>query len=235
MIGWEIRYPARDMSASLPASRLTAGRLAAAGFTAAYIIAATVAAVTSRNAEFAFYIVVMLILAAAIGLVHWRIGLSTALLWALAIWGGIHMAGGLVPVPESWPINGDVRVLYSWWIIPARDGSGLPKLDGWLKYDQLVHIYGFGVTTWLCWAAWRGVTAQQGSKLRATPGVGVLIAAAGCGFGPLNEIVEFIATLIAETNVGGYVNTGYDLIANTIGALLAATIICAHDRRQKPT
>ena len=45
----------------------------------------------------------------------------------------------------------------------------------------------------------------------------MLCAAAGSGFGALNEVVEFIAVLtIPETNVGGYENTGWDLVANLV-------------------
>jgi len=53
-----------------------------------------------------------------------------------------------------------------------------------------------------------------------------LCALAALGCGALNEVVEFIATLtIPETNVGGYINTGWDLVANTIGAVIAAVMI----------
>jgi len=46
------------------------------------------------------------------------------------------------------------------------------------------------------------------------------------GLGALNEVVEFAATLLVpETNVGGYLNTGWDLVANAIGAATAALII----------
>jgi hypothetical protein len=42
----------------------------------------------------------------------------------------------------------------------------------------------------------------------------------------LNEIVEFAATLLVpETNVGGYLNTGWDLVANATGATTAALVI----------
>ena len=58
-----------------------------------------------------------------------------------------------------------------------------------------------------------------------------LCAAAGMGFGALNEIVEFMATLtLTETNVGGYENTGWDLVANMIGSIVAATIIHLNSR-----
>jgi hypothetical protein len=54
----------------------------------------------------------------------------------------------------------------------------------------------------------------------------ILCGAASLGFGALNEVVEFVATLsIPETNVGGYENTGWDLVANLVGVALASLII----------
>jgi hypothetical protein len=45
----------------------------------------------------------------------------------------------------------------------------------------------------------------------------------GVGFGAINEMVEFLATrVVPDTNVGGFENTGWDLVANTVGAALAA-------------
>ena len=59
-------------------------------------------------------------------------------------------------------------------------------------------------------------------------------ASAGMGLGALNELVEFIATLlIPETNVGGYLNTGWDLVANFVGATLAAIIIFVRGTRRE--
>ena len=37
-------------------------------------------------------------------------------------------------VPSSWPVGGDSRVLYNLWLVP-----------GVLKFDQIVHAYGFGL------------------------------------------------------------------------------------------
>ena len=48
------------------------------------------------------------------------------------------MMGGLLTVPESWPRLGESNVLYNLWVIPD-----------WLKFDQLVHAYGFGLVTWI--------------------------------------------------------------------------------------
>lgn len=193
--------------------------------TAAYLTVSAIAAYVGGNGEFVFYLVVMCVLAVAVLEVHRRIGLTPELLWCLSLWGLMHMAGGLLPVPESWPINGDMRVLYSWWLIP-----------GWLKYDHITHAFGFGVTTWLCWQGLRRILAvtagRDVAKVLPTWGMLVLCAAAGMGFGALNEIVEFVATLLMpSTNVGGYVNTGWDLVSNLAGCVIAAGLIKSCSRQ----
>lgn len=193
------------------------GAVVAAGlFNVGYLAAAIVGALASGNQEFIFYIVVMLVLLAAAAMVHLRVNFSDGVIWGLSAWGALHMAGGLVPVPESWPINGDVRVLYSLWFIP-----------GWLKYDQVVHAFGFGVTMVACWQGLRvgiaGFARTTVKEVLPTFGLVVVCWAAALGFGALNEVVEFAVTqLVPNTNVGGYDNTGWDLVANTVGATIAA-------------
>ena len=54
------------------------------------------------------------------------------------LWGFLHMAGGLLTVPAGWPAQEESRVLYTLRLIPGR-----------LKYDHVVHAYGFGTTTWV--------------------------------------------------------------------------------------
>lgn len=185
-------------------------------FTAAYIVAAAVGSALQHNREFVFYIAVMLVLIGAVALLHRRVQLTGGLLWALSAWGFLHMAGGLMPVPRHWPYDGEQNVLYSLWLIPHR-----------LKYDQVVHAYGFGATTWVCWHALAmGVLRTHGVVLKPSLGILTLCAAAGMGFGALNEVVEFAAVLtIPNTNVGGYENTGWDLVANLIGASVAAILL----------
>lgn len=192
-----------------------AGITRVATFTAAYLLAAAVGAVRTGNAEFVFYIAVMLVLAGVVWVVHRAVGLPEAALWALSLWGLAHMAGGLVPVPASWPVEGPNRVLYSTWLIPDR-----------IKYDHVVHAWGFGVTTWICWLGLAASLARAGAAAVPTFGRLVLAWTAGQGFGALNEVVEFAATLLVpETNVGGYLNTGWDLVSNLVGATVAVTVI----------
>ena len=186
-----------------------------ATFTAIYLVAAAATAVLRDNTEFLFYVAVMVLLIGLVWYVHRRVNLTAGALWGLSIWGLAHMLGGLVGVPEGWPINGDVRVLYSLWLIPEV-----------VKYDHVVHAYGFGMTTWVCWQGLQAAFRSYEISVRPTVGLLSLAATAGMGYGALNEVIEFLATLLVpETNVGGYLNTGWDLMANLVGASVAVTII----------
>lgn len=188
-------------------------------FTMAYMVGAIALSIAKGNSEFVFYIVVMLVLIGLVSWIHSRINLSTGIIWGLSLWGFLHMAGGLVALPEGWPYNGDQAVLYSWWIIPPH----------YLKYDQVVHAFGFAITTWLCWHGLRAAIMGMGvprPDVKPTLGLLTLSAAGGMGFGALNEVVEFIAVLVLpNTNVGGYVNTGWDLVSNLAGCVIAALIL----------
>jgi hypothetical protein len=209
----------------------TKGYWAVAAFTAAYLVASGVAAAWTGNGEFVFYLVILLILAAGVAWIDRRVRFSMGVLWCLSMWGLIHMAGGLVPVPESWPIKGDQRVVYSWWIVAfqtAADGS----VSYGLKYDQVTHAFGFGVIAWACWQGLltsirSAIERRDHEPLPVQPTLGRLTLCffAAMGFGAANEIIEFVATTLGPTNVGGYVNTSYDLISNAVGALAAVLLI----------
>ncbi len=187
-------------------------RAVGVAFSLLCLLAGLGAALTG-NAEFAMYLGIMVVMGGLMLLIHRKVGFSAGVLWALWTWAALHMAGGLVPVPESWPIHGDIRVLYSWWLVP-----------GLLKYDHVIHAYGFGVATV---ATWQGLTRvwPATEPLRPTPGMLVITGVCGMGFGALNEVVEFIATRLTETNVGGYVNTGWDLVSNLVGCAAACVLI----------
>jgi len=54
----------------------------------------------------------------------------------------------------------------------------------------------------------------------------ILAVGAALGLGALNEVVEFLATLAHHgAHVGGYRNTGWDLVCNVIGAGAAGLVI----------
>lgn len=190
------------------------------GFNLAYLLAAIVGSVASGNSEFILYIVIMLILGSVVWFADRRVQFNPLVLWGLSGWGLIHMAGGLIAVPDFWPINGEHRVLYSLWLIPDL-----------LKYDHVVHAFGFGVTTLVCWEGLRAILKAQRDQVEPsspapTLGMLTLCGAASMGFGGLNEVIEFFLTLtLPETNIGGYINTGWDLVSNLVGVTVACGLI----------
>ena len=127
------------------------------GFNVAYLLAAIAGSVASGNSEFVLYIVIMLVLGSVVWFADRRVVFSPLVLWGLSGWGLIHMAGGLIAVPESWPINGEHRVLYSLWLIPDL-----------LKYDHVVHAYGFGVTTLACWEGLCAILTAQRNQVESS-------------------------------------------------------------------
>ncbi len=70
-------------------------------FTVAYSLIAAWTALRTGNTEFTFYVVVLWILIAIVGLVHRAVRLTTGALWALSVWGLLHMLGGLVTLPSG--------------------------------------------------------------------------------------------------------------------------------------
>jgi uncharacterized membrane protein YjdF len=156
------------------------------------------------------YVVLILVLIAVVCRLERRFQLGAGVLWGLSVWGFGHLAGGVIP------LDGD-RTLYN-----AVLGVEL------LHYDRLVHAFGFGFATLVCGR----VLARWLPSGRITPAAAVLVVLAGLGVGAVNEIVEFAATLLLpHTNVGGYVNTGWDLVFDLLGAIVAATwLVRAPDR-----
>ncbi len=180
-------------------------------FTVLYLLIASYFSIQSSNIEFIYYIGVVLILALVVIAVHLRVKLSRGVIWALSIWGLLHMIGGLVPVPEGFLYDGENSVFYSLWIIPEI-----------LKYDHVIHVYGFAVATWVCWEALRTTLKVK----KPTAGVLFAVALMGIGLGAVNEVVEFFAVLlIPNTNVGGYINTGWDMVSNGVGAVISVIMI----------
>lgn len=180
-------------------------------FTIGYLLVAFLSSVSQGNWEFLFYASVVLILGYVVLLLDHTTKFTLGVLWCLSVWGLLHMMGGLWHVPTSWTIEpGSKAVLYSLWLIPNV-----------LKYDQLVHAYGFGICMWMAYQWARTVYPVE-------PRLGILIlcALASLGLGALNEVVEFAATKwLPDTNVGGYDNTLWDLIFNLIGVTMTGFII----------
>jgi hypothetical protein len=186
--------------------KLSRGEWAVLAFNLLYIGGFLAYFTLIANREFIGYILTMLALLALVAVTHAKVHFPMGILWGLSLWGLAHMAGGGVPVNGS--------VLYNAMVLPIM-GSGELRI---LKYDQIVHFYGFAVTAWLLWY----LLASQFPVMRGSRSIVVFAALASMGLGAANEIVEFTAVmLIPNTNVGGYFNTALDLVFNALGAISA--------------
>ena len=161
------------------------------------------------NYEFVIYIGVILAAMGVIGASLRRIEYPMAALVGLTVWAGLHMAGGGISV-------GDGR-LY--------DVIVLPLSDTWpiLRYDQIVHFWGFGSATLVMFAVLRSMVPEPS---RYPIAMSVVLLMAGLGVGALNETIEFlVSTIVPSSGVGGYLNTSLDLCSNTLGVIAAVIYI----------
>jgi len=137
-----------------------------------------------------------------------RAPLPAPLVAALAGLAVAHLAGGLVPV------DGDV--LYN--------ASVQGQL---LRYDHFVHASGAFVGTVVLWTL---LVAPALAAAHRRTGVAVSVLG-GLGLGALNETIEFVTTVVhAGAHVGGYSNTGWDLVSNLVGAVAAGAFLDAQGR-----
>lgn len=179
-------------------------------FTLAYVLAFTAYYISIKNYEFLWYVAVLVFFFGLILCTISRSNFPPFILWGLSLWGLLHMAGGGLKVGGE--------VLYRLHLIPII-GSGELFI---LKYDQVVHFFGFGVSTLVVYHLLKPYLNDRTNWKVVYP----ILVVAGSGMGVLNEIVEFIAVLaVSNTGVGGYGNTLLDLVFNTLGAVAAVFII----------
>ena len=184
-----------------------------------YIPVFTFIALSRTNYEFLLYVGVILVVAAWILWKQRSVQFDRTILWGLTIWGLMHMAGGNIHV------RGDV--LYSLQLFPLVSAP-----FHILRYDQVVHTFGFGVVTLVGYHVLRSYLREP---LQQWWALALLIVLIGSGVGAINEIVEFIAVLtVPETGVGGYHNTMLDLVFNLIGGLAAVGWITRRRRAVRP-
>ena len=171
----------------------------------AYLPVFTALAVRKLNFEFLLYVGVILILGAWIVVKQRSVRFAPHILWGLTLWGIVHMAGG------NFQFGGNK--LYDLELVRL-----VPSLHI-LRYDQVVHTFGFGVATLVCAHL---LSPHLRTDTRQSSVLLVLVLLMGAGMGVLNEILEFGAVLIMpETGVGGYENTMLDLCFNLLGGILA--------------
>ena len=187
---------------------MTKSKLAVLAFTLLYVGVFAWYYLSVQNYEFLWYIATLIVFVIIIaGTLHLS-RFPDWILWLLSFWGLLHMAGGGVPIDGS--------VLYAYVVYPfVTDGELLI-----LKFDQIVHMFGFGVSAVVLHYLLR-------PKLSVSPfWLGTVAVLGAMGLGCLNEIIEFAAVVaLSETGVGGYYNIALDLVFNTIGAIVAVLLV----------
>ena len=162
-----------------------------------------------KNYEFLLYIGVIVFFLVLILATNKRVDYPNSVLWGLTVWAFLHMSGGGFYI-------GDVK-LYEIILVPISETYHI------FRYDQFVHIVGFGVATLVMYVLLKPLLMPD---LKRWTALSIVVVMAGLGVGALNEIVEFAATvLVPETGVGGYTNTSLDLVSDLVGAVVALVII----------
>ena len=180
-------------------------------FNLAYVLAYGFYYLSIKNYEFLWYVLVLVFFALLVVATLRKTNFDYIVLWGLSLWGFLHMSGGGLIVP------GTGRVLYALEVFRFFNIGDTYVL----KFDQVVHAFGFGVTTLVAYQLLKPRIKNMHKGLLY--GLCVFIA---MGAGALNEIVEFLAVVLAtETGVGGYFNTGLDIVFNGIGSLIAVVFI----------
>ncbi len=172
--------------------------------------------VISKNYEFLMYVGVIILLLFAVLYSNKKVDYPAGILWGLTLWNILHMSGG------GLYLGGEK--LYELMIIQL---VGEPYHI--LKFDQVVHFIGFWIATLVMYHILKP-SIKPGKKRWVS--LSIVIVMAGLGLGALNEIIEFSTTIfLADTGVGGYENTGLDLVSNLLGAI-GALIYIRHSEKK---
>ncbi len=177
----------------------------------ALLVAFGTAFTLRKNYEFIIYVGVIIVCLAVIAVTFFKVRYSIPTLIGLTIWSAMHLSGG------TFHING--TLLYELILIPLSQKYPI------LRYDQLVHTWGFAVATLTMFDVLRPllIPTKSGQHYIA---LSIVVIMAGLGVGAFNEIVEaLVAATVPESGVGDYVNTALDLIADLLGAILAIAFI----------
>jgi len=185
-------------------------------FTLLYVLAFSLYYVWIKNFEFLWYVAVLLFFIFLIGGTLHKTKLNPISLWGLSVWGFLHMAGGGIKIGSG--------VLYGLVLFPFVQKGEMTIL----KYDQVVHAFGFAVATLVISELLAPYSKEKGKMFY------FVSALAGMGLGAINEIVEFVAVLVfPKTGVGGYYNTALDLVFNALGAGTMAVILWFLNNKKK--
>ena len=186
-------------------------------FSALYLLLGGLYFLKDFNFEFVIYVGVII---AAFVLLFGTLKITqfpVYILWLISFWGLLHILGGSVITQDG--------VLFAYKIYPFIDYGGDFYI---LKYDQVVHLYLYGVMTLVFWHVLVYTFKAKGPIWMFL----LLSMMAAMGVSALNEIMEFLIAVTLERNgVGGYENAMLDLIFNFSGTVSATVLLCIHRYR----
>lgn len=181
-----------------------------------YLIGFIAFTVISGKYDFMPYIGIQVILTIAVFIAHRSVHYAVPMLWALSIWGLLNLLGGIIPLPPALLAHSAGGFLGDLWVV-----------KGYLTLDKCVHVYGFAVATWFSWQTLCNIIHSRYQR-RLMPSLGLLliVITSSIGYGAVVEVVEFlVSSLFHPDEMDSYQNTGWDMIANSVGALVASVII----------
>lgn len=162
------------------------------------------------NFEFIWYIFIMLILIGVFSFLHKKYNFTKLTLIGLSIWGFAHMLGGST-------IFGEPRIYAR--VLVDIFTTGDTTI---FRYDQLLHFYFYVVITNVVYQISQNYF-KPNSKWYF---LSTMIVLTSMGIGAFNEIIEFLPVLfLSETGVGGYYNIAWDIVFNTLGAIVGIIYI----------
>ncbi len=176
--------------------------------TAGYLFWGGVYFIQDFNLEFVIYVGVII---AILGTVFSTVSYTKFplwQLWLLSFWGLLHVLGGAVQTVDG--------VLFAYRVYPFLDLGGEFYV---LKYDQIVHMYLYGVVALMSYHLFTTKWSEAKGRLVALAAILTSV-----GVSSLNEIMEFLISLNMKNGVGGYENTMLDLIFNLSGAIVAIVL-----------
>lgn len=173
-------------------------------FSTVVLLIATIYFLIKGNNEFLVYAFTLIILIFIIYKTDKKFKYLNIAKWGFLAWMLMHMAGGSVYIKGT--------RLYDFILIPL---IGAPY--DVLKYDQFVHFFCYVVIALLLYSVLKTIVKEGYDKITFM----VILILAASSIGAVNEIIEFSAVVMFESNgVGGYYNTLIDLIANLLGAIV---------------
>lgn len=203
------RHEPGPTSSARPSAPLTPAEAAAATVTAIAMVGFAAYGFATRSPNTVPYLLTVTLIGIAIRALRDR-PLPDLLAYGLAGAAMTHLAGGIVRVGND--------VLYN-----ASIGPRVTALHTHLlQYDHYAHAFVTTVATLTIWVLLIPPTADPQLRRRFM----LLCGLAALGIGALNEMIEFLATTAHHAaHVGGYDNTGWDLVCNFIGASLGLGVI----------